>query len=71
MKLAIQLKRLAARLPARQQTLEFLCDNIWQELSRDDQKACRQAIASVVLQVLQDEAHDHLHSNAEESSEHE
>ena len=71
MQLETKLEGLAARLPARQRTLEFLGDNTWQELSRDDQQACRQAVANVLLQVLRDEPHNETNSNTQEEDEHE
>ena len=51
MKLETKLKQLVVRLPARQQMLDFSHDNHWQELSRDDQQSCRQAIVDLLLHV--------------------
>ena len=71
MKLETKLKRLVARLPARQQTLDFLGDNLWQELSRDHQQACRQAIAGLLLLVLQEESQNEAIDNTEEKDKYE
>lgn len=69
MKLETKLKRLVDRLPARQQTLDFLGDNLWQELSRDHQQGCRQAIADLLLLVLQEEPRNETNDNAKEKAE--
>ena len=71
MKLETKLKRLVARLPARQQTLDFSRDNLWQALSSVDQQACRRAIANLLLQVVQDEPHKETNNNTKENDEHE
>ena len=71
MKLENKLKRLVARLPARQQTLDFAGDNLWQVLPSVDQQACRRAIANLLLQVLQDEPHETMNNDTEENDDHE
>jgi len=71
MQLETKLRRLAAQLPVRQQTLEFLGDSIWNELSHGDQHVCRQAITNLLLQVLQDESSNEFYDNSEEEDEHE
>ncbi len=71
MQLETKLRRLAALLPARQQTLEFLGDSIWNELPQGDQRACRQAIANLLLEVLQDESDSASYDHSEEEDDHE
>jgi len=71
MTLETKIKRLVARLPARQQTLDFLGDNLWQELSRDHQQACCRAIAGLLLLALQEESHSKANDNTEEKDEYE
>lgn len=71
MQLETKLRRLAAQLPVRQQTLDFLGVGIWNELPHSDQQACRQAIANLLLQVLQDDSNSESYDHSEEEDEHE
>ena len=71
MKLETRLKRLATRLPIRQQTLEFVGDDLWRELSQVDRDACQSAIAELLLQVLRAEARHETNTSVEERNEHE
>ena len=52
MKLETKIKQLFAQLPARQQTLDFDRERLWQGLASDDQEACRKAIAHLLIQVV-------------------
>lgn len=51
MALETKLRQLVARLPAKQQMLDFSDDNHWMELSLRDQQSCRQAIVDLLLRV--------------------
>lgn len=51
MKLETKLRQLVARLPAKQQMLDFSEDSPWRELSSDDRQSCRQALVDLLLHV--------------------
>ncbi len=55
MKLETKIKELVAQLPARQQTLDFDHERLWQGLTSDGQEACRNAIAHLLIQVVRSE----------------
>mgnify|MGYP001332534218 CR=1 FL=1 len=52
MKLESQRQQLVRRLPPKQQTLDFANSQLWQRLRKDDQLACRDAVAKLLCQVL-------------------
>jgi hypothetical protein len=53
MKLGIeeQLKQFTQMLSPKQQTLDFAHSKLWQQLPDADRRACRDAIAALLLQV--------------------
>lgn len=52
MNLEFRLKQLADKLAPRQQMLDFMRRDRWQQLPYADQQACRQAIANLLHQVV-------------------
>jgi len=52
MNLETQLKRLAEMLAPRQQTFDFTCCELWQQLPREDRQACLKVFAKLLGQVL-------------------
>lgn len=73
MKRETRLKQLVAQLPAKQQTLEFDSDRLWQQLPRGDQQVCCKAIASLLFRVVlnRSESNDEANNNTEENDENE
>ena len=71
MKLENKLKQLMAQLPAKQQTLDFAGESLWHGLTRQDQVACRKAIASLLLRVVLSgsESNEEASNNHEENNE--
>ena len=45
------LRQLVAKLPPKQQALDFFKSNLWEQLPRRDQQACCQALAKLLVQV--------------------
>jgi hypothetical protein len=47
-----QLRQLAQTLPPKQQTLDFIHSNLWRQLPAADRRACRDAIAALLSQLV-------------------